>query len=185
MKTTLATKLATAAAATGLAFAAVVGVAGPAGAADTTTTFTLTGGALAVSAPTSAALGSAATGSATASAQLGSVSVSDARGTLAGAWTSAVTSSDFTTGAATADETIAKASADYWSGAAVTSGTGVFLAGQLLATNKVTLAESRTAYSASAIVGNNTAAWNPTVIVNVPSDAVVGTYSGTITHSVA
>lgn len=186
MKTSLTAKLATVAAATGLALAAVAGAATPAHAADTTTTFTLTAGSLAVSAPASKSLGSAATGSATTSAQLGTVSVTDGRGALLGAWTTSVTSTDFTTGAATANETIAKANADYWSGAATsTSGTGVFLPGQLLAGNKVTLGASRTAFSASAVVGNNTAAWDPTVIVNIPSAAVVGTYTGTITHSVA
>jgi hypothetical protein len=29
------------------------------------------------------------------------------------------------------------------------------------------------------------AAWNPTIVVNIPAAAVAGTYSGTITHSVA
>jgi hypothetical protein len=185
MKTSLTTKLATAAAATGLALAALTGTASPAQAADTTTTFTLTGGGLAVSAPASSALGSVATGTATATAQLGSVTVSDARGALLGAWTSAVTSTDFTTGLATANETIVNDSADYWSGAVASTGTGVFVPGQLLAANKVTLAASRTAASATGVVGNNTATWNPTVIVNVPSAAVAGAYSGTITHSVA
>jgi hypothetical protein len=146
----------------------------------------LTAGALSISAPASASLGSVGTGTATTSAQLGSTSVTDNRGTLLGTWTASVSSTDFTTGTATADETIAKAQADYWSGATTsTSGIGVFTPGQLLAANKVTLAAQRTAFSASALVGNNTAAWNPTVIINIPSDSVAGTYSGTITHSVA
>jgi hypothetical protein len=153
---------------------------------DTTTTFTLTAGALSITTPASASLGSAATGSATTSAQLGAVQVSDARGALLGTWTGSVSSTDFTTGGATANETIAKASVDYWSGAATaSSGTGVFTPGQLTALLKVTLGASRTAFSASAVVGNNSATWNPTVIVNVPAAAVAGTYSGTITHSIA
>lgn len=173
-----------------LAVAGIAGIAGPVHAAtsgDTATTFTLTGGALAITVPSSKALGSVATGSATtASAQLGSITVTDSRGPLLGSWTASVTSSDFTTGAATANETIAKSNADYWSGAATaTTGTGVFGPGQLLVGNKVTLATSRTAFSASALVGNNTATWNPTVNVNIPSAAVAGDYTGTITHSIA
>ena len=158
----------------------------PAHAASTTTTFTLTGGALSISAPSSASLGSVATGTATTSAQLGAVSVTDARGALLGAWTGSVSSTDFTTGGATSDETIAKANVDYWSGAATaTTGVGTFTPGQATALVKQTLGSSRTAFSAAAVIGNNTATWNPTAIVNVPAASVAGTYSGTITHSVA
>ncbi len=57
--------------------------------------------------------------------------------------------------------------------------------GQLLAANAVTLATSRTAFSAILTVGNNTTSWNPTVIVTVPSSAVAGVYTATLTHSVA
>lgn len=174
----------------GLAVAGVAGLAAPAQAAttgDTTTTFTLTGGALAITAPASKALGSVSTGSSsTASAQLGTVSVTDGRGALLGSWTTSVSSTDYTTGGATSNETIAKANADYWSGAATsTTGTGTFTPGQLLAANKVALSTSKTAFSASVVVGNNTAAWNPTVNVNIPSASVAGDYTGTITHSIA
>lgn len=97
-----------------------------------------------------------------------------------------MSSTDFTTGLATANETIAKVNADYWSGAATaTTGTGTFTPGQLLAANEVTLAATRTAFSAAVVVGNNTAAWNPTVNVNIPSASVAGDYTGTITHSIA
>lgn len=183
-------KLATIALTTGLAVAGIAGIAGPAHAAitgDTSMTFTLSGGTLAITVPSSKALGSVATGTATtASAQLGTIAVTDTRGALLGSWTASVSSSDFTTGASTANETIAKANADYWSGAATaTTGTGVFGPGQLLVANKVTLATSRTAFSASALVGNNTASWNPTVNVTIPSAAVAGDYTGTITHSIA
>jgi len=171
---------------TALTTAAFAGLAQPAGAADTTTTFTLTGGALSISAPSSKALGSAATGSASITAQLGTTTVTDARGALLGSWTGSVASTDFTTGLATANETIAKTDADYWSGAATAStGLGTFTPGQLLVANKVTLASSRTAFSAASVIGNNSVSWNPTVGINVPAAAVAGTYSGTITHSVA
>ena len=168
---------------------AVAALAGPAFAAttvDTTTTFTLTGGALSITGPASKSLGSAATGTAsTTSTTLGTVTATDARGALLGSWTTSVSSTDFTTGLATSNETIAKANVDYWSGAGTTTGVGTFTPGQLLVANKVTLASSRTAFSATVVVGNNSASWNPTVIVNIPSAAVVGDYTGTITHSIA
>ena len=112
--------------------------------------------------------------------------MSDGRGVLLGSWATGVTSTAFTTGAGTANETIANSNADYWSGAATaTSGTGVFVPGQPLAANFQTLGASRTAFSASVLVGNNTATWNPTVNVNIPAASVAGAYTGTITHSVA
>jgi hypothetical protein len=162
----------------------VVMLAAPADAAQGVT-FSLTAGLLTISDPASTSLGSVSTGTATLASQLGAVSVSDARGALNGTWTASVASTDFTTGAASTEETIAKAQVDYWSGVATaTSGTAVRVPGQLTVLNKQALSASRTAYSASAVIGNNTASWNPTVVVNIPSTAVAGTYSGTVTHSV-
>lgn len=114
------------------------------------------------------------------------MTVTDNRGAHVGTWTASVSSTDFTTGGATANETIAKGRITYWSGTATaSSGVAVFLPGQVLAANAQALSVSRTAFSASAIVGNNSASWNPTVTVNVPAAAVAGDYAGTITHSVA
>ncbi|HUR48905.1 MAG TPA: hypothetical protein VMY88_05140 [Acidimicrobiales bacterium] len=173
--------------ASALGIAALAGLSTPAGAAATTATFTLTGGTgLAITAPASSALSGGTTeSSATTATQMGAVSVSDTRGALAGTWTATVSSSDFTTTGEGAPA-IAKDNVSYWSGAATaSSGTATRLPGQLLAANKVTLDVSRTAFSASAVIGNNTAAWNPTVSVTVPAGSVAGTYTGTITHSVA
>jgi hypothetical protein len=157
-------------------------------AADTTTTFVLSAaGGLSISVPASTQLSAGtATNAGTLTAQLGAVSVSDLRGSLLGAWTASVTSSDFTTGTATAEETIAKANVSYWSGAA-TAATGIAVAtpGQLTVAQAQPLSASRTAFAATATVGNNSSTWNPTIVVTVPSTAVVGTYSGTITHSAA
>jgi hypothetical protein len=158
----------------------------PAHAADTTTTFSLAGGSLSISAPASRDLGSGSTGGGTVSAQLGTVTVTDNRGALVGTWTASVSSTDFTTGGASANETIAKGQVTYWSGTATaSSGVAVFAPGQASAANAQALSVSRTAFSATAIVGNNSASWNPTVTVNVPAAAVAGDYTGTITHSVA
>jgi hypothetical protein len=163
----------------------LVALAAPSADAAQGVTFTLTAGLLQVSDPANTSLGSVATGTATVSSQLGSVTVSDARGALLGTWTASVASTDFTTGGATADETIAKASVDYWSGVATaTSGTAVRVPGQATALLAQTMAASRTAYSATGVIGNNSTTWNPTVVVNIPAQAVAGTYSGTVTHSI-
>jgi hypothetical protein len=164
---------------------AVIATALPARAADTTTTFSLAAGALSISAPASRDLGAGSAGAAL-SSQLGVVTVTDNRGALLGTWTATVSSTNFTTGGATANETIDKSQVTYWSGAATaTSGTAAFTPGQPLAANAQALGVSRTAFSATGVVGNGSATWNPTITVNVPAAAVAGTYTGTITHSVA
>lgn len=148
-------------------------------------TFTLTAGSLVVSDPANKSLGSVATGTSSVSNSLGNTTVSDGRGALLGSWTATVSSTDFTTGGGTADETIEKAQVDYYSGAATAStGTAVLVPGQATALLKQPLSTSRTAFGATGVVGNNSATWVPTVVVNIPADSVAGTYSGTITHSV-
>lgn len=160
----------------------------PAQAADTTTTFVLSAaGGLSISVPGSTELSTGtATNAGTLTAQLGSVSVNDERGSLLASWTASVTSSDFTTGDETAEETIGKANVSYWSGPSTgSSGVGVFTPGQLTGLLAESLSVSRTAFSAASAVGNNSATWNPTVVIAIPTNAVVGTYAGTITHSAA
>lgn len=148
-------------------------------------TFTLTAGALTVSDPANKSLGSVATGTASITNTLGSTSVTDNRGALLGTWTSTVSSTDFTTGTATADETITKDLVSYYSGPATAfTGTAVLVPGQATALLAEDMSASRTAFSATGVVGNNSATWVPSVVVSIPSDSVAGTYSGTITHSV-
>ncbi|WP_354637095.1 hypothetical protein [Kitasatospora camelliae] len=169
------------------AAAMVVAGAGLAGAApgDTTVTFSVSGGSLAITVPTSAGLGSALPGNSV-SSQLGNVTVTDTRALLSAAWTASVTSTSFTTGGATAPETIPASAASYWSGtASATTGTGTFTPGQATAGQAQALTTSRTAYTLTSGTGNNTATWNPTLIVAIPGGAVNGAYTGTVTHSVA
>lgn len=178
----------------GLSVAAAVGAllvgasAAPANAASsggTTTTFTVSGGALGITIPSTAALGTGAAGG-TVTAQLGAVSVSDNRALLTASWTTSVTSTSFTTGGGTTAETIPNSDVSYWSGVATaTSGTGTFTPGQATAAAAAVLDTSRTAYSLTAGVGDNSATWNPTLVVALPAAAVGGTYTGTVTHSVA
>ena len=164
---------------------AALATAVPAHAADTNTTFAVSGGSLSITVPASTDLG---TGSAagTLAAPLGSVTADDARSALGAAWTATVSSTNFTTGAGSGDETIGKGNVDYWSGpSTATSGSAVFVPGQASAVNKQDLSVARTAFSASTSVGNNSATWNPTLEVRVPVQAVAGTYAGTVTHSIA
>ena len=178
-------KLGVLAAGTSVALSSLAAVAMPALAADTTTTFTLTGGALNVSAPATADLGSWANNALNATAALGAVTVSDQRGGLLVGWTASVTSTDFTTGGASAEETITNAEVDYWSGSATSSvGTAVRTPGQATALLAQDLGASRTAYSATGAVGNNTTTWNPTLVLNLDGTQVAGVYTGTVTHSV-
>lgn len=147
------------------------------------------GAAVAITAPTSANLGSAATGTSTLSAQLGTVTATASAVLLVGpSFTATVSATAFKTGGGSASETIAKASIRYWSGPA-TSVSGGLLSGftpsQANAAQAVDLSVPRIAFSGSAPAGTISASWNPTIVVNIPASAVAGTYSGTITHSVA
>jgi hypothetical protein len=168
--------------------AAVATIAPPAANADAagTVTFTLSGSALSISAPASTSLGSGAAGG-TISAALGPVTVTDARALLVASWTASVSTTSFTSGTAPAAETIAASKVSYASGLA-TAQTGlslVLLPGQLTTLLAAPMTSAVTAFSLTAGVGSNSATWNPTIIVSVPAAAVAGSYTGTITHSVA
>lgn len=172
-------------------------VAPDAHAADTTTTFSVTGGTIAISAPAATDLTASQVIHTTDSsivAQLGNVTVTDTRGALNGTWSSDVDSTNFTTGAASGNETIAKSAVTYLEGVAVPTGVAVI---HPRGNNLLTLADVGSlaarsfgasplaAYSAAAVVGNNSATWNPVIAVSIPSGVVAGTYTGTITHSAA
>jgi hypothetical protein len=152
-----------------------------------TTTTTTAAGSLSISAPPSATLSSGTpTNAGSLSAQLGAVTVQDTRTGAANAWTATVTATDFTTGHATANETIGRANVSYWSGAATaSSGVGVFTPGQLTANQAQALDVGRTAFTMASGVGTTSVTWNPTITVTIPPSAVVGSYTGTITHSAA
>ncbi len=148
---------------------------------DTTTTFDVNGGLLTITTPDTAALGTVPIGAPTVSAALGSVIVDDERGTLGGSWTASVISTDFTTGGAAPAETVPAASVAYAPGAATaTTGTGTFTPGPGGAMDT-----SQTAFSATATTGVTTVHWDPTITVTLRAGIVAGTYTGTITHSVA
>jgi len=162
---------------------ALPGVASAATTGTTTTTFTLTGGAISITVPgTTVNLGSVSVAAGTVSGQLGTITIKDNRGLLNGGWTDTVSSSHFTTGGQTTAETIAA----YWSGeATATSGLGSLLGSQPTSGLAVVVNAVQTAFTGGSLLGNNSASWNPTLIVTIPAAAVVGTYTGTVTHTVA
>ena len=146
---------------------------------DTTVTFAVTSGLLVMTAPTTANLGSGAPGT-TITGALGTTAVTDSRALLAASWTATASSSAFTTGTATASETIPAADVHYTPGAITTTGT-------ITATGfAITLSgTAQTIVAGTAGVGDNSASWDPTLAVTVPAQAVVGSYTGTLTQSVA
>ncbi|MFF3446683.1 hypothetical protein ACFYXJ_06015 [Streptomyces sp. NPDC002667] len=151
---------------------------GLAAAADdpsTTVTYTVTSGALTMSAPVSANLGSGAPGT-TISAPIGPVTVTDDRALASASWTVTAAETDFANG----PTTIPATDAAYTPGSVTTTGT-------ITATpTAVTLSNSsQVVLTGSDGIGDNTASWNPTVAVSVPAGSIGGTYTGTLTQSVA
>ena len=142
-------------------------------------------GFLSIAVPPSATLPSATDGNVT-SGHLGAVTVTDNRALASASWTATVSSTSFTTGAGGAGQSISAGSVTYWSGRAMaTSGNGTFTPGQATAGNAVSLSNGQTTFSLSGGSGVNAASWNPTVSVSVPTTVAAGTYTATITHSVA
>jgi alpha-tubulin suppressor-like RCC1 family protein len=142
-------------------------------------------GVLSIAVPSSATLPTTVDGHTT-SLQLGTVTVTDNRALGSASWTAMVSSTSFTTGAGGTGQVIPASSVTYWSGpATATSGSGTFTPGQAAAVNAVSLSNSRTAFSLSGGGGVNSASWNPTISVSVPTSVTAGTYTATITQSVA
>ncbi|MCB8913381.1 WxL domain-containing protein [Rhodococcus rhodochrous] len=147
---------------------------------DTTTTFAITGGSLNITAQGTADLGAVATGAQEVSGPLGDVTVTDARGSQAG-WGVTVSSSSFVVdGVAENPTTIPATAVDYAPGTPTETGT-ITATG----TDATGLDTAKSVMAGTAAQGNNTASWTPTLTVTLPSDALAGTYTGTVTTSVA
>ena len=144
-----------------------------------------TAGSLSISAPASVDLGSASPGGFI-NQQLGSVTVTDGRLLSTPSWVATVTSTDFET-SDDPPQTVSKGNVSYWSGpvtAGVVHGTTA-TPGQPTADDKQLLDAQRTTFSVTEGVGDNTVTWNPTVRIELPLSSVAGTYTGTLTFSVA
>jgi hypothetical protein len=150
----------------------------PAMADDTATTFTLTGGSLTYSAASTATLGNSTSGDTSITGLLGAVSVTDARGGVDG-WVASGSSTTFGTAADTTTGSTSTAVA-YTPGEVTQDGT---LA--IAAPADTSLDDTPAAIvTASAVSGNNTASWNPTLDVTLPATALADDYTGTVTTSV-
>jgi hypothetical protein len=154
-----------------------LGLASPALGADgdTVTTFALAGGALSVSVQPTATLTAGDSGDTTVTGSLGTVVVSDLRGGT-DVWSASATSTTFTDSTGTTAST----AVSYSTGAIDSTGNIDIASGSptVLTGAPVEVA------APTSVVGNNTASWNPTLTVTLPSDSVAGDYTGTIHTSV-
>jgi hypothetical protein len=174
----LATGLAPTAASAAVTSPAAVSAQGS-GDPDTTVTFAVTSGALSMTAPASANLGSGAPGT-TITSEIGAVTVTDDRALLSAEWTATASSTDFITSGGTTAETIPATDVTYAPGQTTTTGGITATPTQITLDN-----QPQTVVTGTEGVGNNTATWNPTLAVHVPAQAVAGTYTGTLTQSVS
>ncbi len=145
---------------------------------------------LSITVPTgTVSFGSYAAGARTITASLGSVTVSTAGGLAHDAgWTATVSTTAFTTGGGTTPERVAAGSVSYLSGVATNqSGLGVSACVPGQAVTPVDLSAARTAFSCTglSLLTSTSLRWNPQVSITIGAGNVVGTYTGTITHSVA
>ena len=152
----------------------------------TTATFTLTGGNLSVAQPTGTATltGSAlALGGTTMSGQLGSTTVTDSRGQLLGGFDVTMTSSSFQhANFATNGYEIPASAVTGYSGVVVPTGVAVPVG--TTAVTAVSLAGAGgDIVTVTGVTGAASIAYNPTVSVAVPGDALAGTYTGTVTQT--
>ncbi|MGW2621269.1 fibronectin type III domain-containing protein [Micromonospora taraxaci] len=138
-------------------------------------------GGLSISVPAISTLGTVTSGTTGVSGQLGLVTVTDDRGPFSGNWVSVVSSTSFTTGSGSGGETIPNSSITYASGAALAaSGVGTFVPQPGAVLNTPRTAAQWTGQTG----GANSATWNPTLWVTLPSGLVVGDYVAVVTHSV-
>jgi len=116
-------------------------------------------------------------GGGTISGVLGTVVVSDARTATAGSgWVATVISTAFTP---TSGPTIAASHISYSSGTITKVGTAVYTDN-----DPPDLTGASAAVTATAITGDNSATWSPTITIAVPGGTTAGAYTATITHSV-
>lgn len=169
---------------------AIVGVGGVFTATPTSAegvTFELTGGSLAVAEPSTATITGgtvAGTVGTSLTGALGSTVVTDTRGGTTG-WFSKVTGTTaFTNGTTVIPVTSIKV---WVPGAVSTTGVVVATAGTFLtqATGLALTTSAQTLVTATAVIGNNTATFTPSIAVAIPADATVGTYSGAVTQTVS
>lgn len=169
--------------------------AAPANAESTTLSVAVDTGSLAIDVSTAAtAVTLAASGGATSilpgasvSGSLGTTSVDDTRGSSTG-WTASIAAGNFVSGANTIP--VGNASVTVTALANTTLPTTCGLGGVLtfpVAAQALTTTAAQVAQCAGvngAVVGTSAADWTSTVTLTIPSNAVSGTYTSTVTQSV-
>jgi len=149
----------------------------------TTTTVGVTGGDLILTAASSADFASVAAGQSTAGGSLGTVTVDDQRAGYNGAWTASAVATDFANSTVPQAAAIPASDFTYTPGdPSAHSGNATFVTGD---GGQMSTDQAVTAYSTSDEIGVASVSWDPSVSIAVPPDVVAGTYTGTITHSVA
>jgi hypothetical protein len=130
--------------------------------------------------PASADLGSIATGG-TATVGLGTVTVTDNRALPGASWTATVSSTDFTNTVTPVDLIPAGDASYLVSMLDTTTGSATFTPTPVT----VLSGSPQAVVTATGANGDNSATWDPQIKISVPSTAVAGTYTATITHSVS
>jgi hypothetical protein len=170
------------------ASAAVMSPAQPSNSVPTTVTFTVGSGLLTITAPDAVSLGTA-TGTtdtglpgSTVHGTMGDTVVTDNRALLDATWTATALSTTFTTGTSTPDEIIPVGAASYDPGT-ITETAGNFLSAPV--GTPITLSGAPQTVVAANADGDNVATWDAALAVAIPSTAVLGLYTGTLTQSVS
>lgn len=141
----------------------------------TVTTFTLLGGTISITPAPTAVLTGGAPGVALVSGALGLVTVLDNRG-VSTPWVASVSTTTFTGPGSSVSTGVS-----YNAGTVTVVGAATIPAS--VATTLTTTAASVVA--PTSITGINTVTWNPVLTVSLPSTALAGLYTGTLTTSVA
>ncbi|MFI7439890.1 hypothetical protein [Nonomuraea indica] len=119
------------------------------------------------------------------SASLGQVTVNDTR-TGNRNWRAVVSATNFVTGNGAGSQTVSNANIAYWSGPTTAfSGSGSRTPGQSTFAQRVPLSAQQTAFRASKGLQPTSTSWTPTLVITIPASAPMGTYTGTVVHSVA
>jgi len=146
----------------------------------TPVTLAVTSGTIDITVPNGpVSLGTVASSSSaqTVTQQLGDVTVTDNRGGTTG-WVVTANGVDFT-GPQTISVSV-PGSSSYNTPAATVTGTAT-----VTASNLSPIYPPGPVQTAANVSGINSATWDPTISVTIPANALAGTYSSTITHSVA
>jgi hypothetical protein len=165
--------------------AALAVTAGAANAAQPVT-FTINGGGLSISAPTATTNLTVNGGATQASGQLGATTVTDLRATFLGSYTVNMTAAAFDHDALNdGGYQIAASNVTAYSGTATTTGTVTTLPTSSLLPASVGGASGATLFQGTLQAGVTTATYNPTLLVAIPSIALSGSYTGSVTQTVS